>query len=143
VKNLALIGLAALPLVLAPGGVAQSATPPDIVMDFYRDRQLQGPYTYEELETYLADPTMLQFNPPELSYQLDNEVRRVLGAWRTNRDMGWDEVIEKADGAAPTSRPDSFLKKGNFPFTNREIALALVAGIGLVGGGIAIRRTGR
>jgi hypothetical protein len=101
-------------LVLALGGVALAATPQDIYDDYAADGKLDGTYTDEELEAYLADGLIDTYGDPAIVAELDALVTSMLGEDR-----------------------------GEFPFTGAQLFLIALVAVVLVGGGVGLRRLAR
>jgi hypothetical protein len=109
-----LIAITALILVLGLSGVALAATPQDIFDDWLDNGQLDGKYTDAELQAYLDDALIDQYNDPDTVAELDAAVTRLL------RHGGSD-----------------------FPMTGAQLALIGVGALALVGVGFGLRRLAR
>ena len=113
-KRTVVLVIAVACLVLAISGVALAATPQDIYNDYAADLDLDGTYTEAELRAYLADAWLDQYGDPVLLAALDAIVNDLLAG-------GHEE----------------------FPFTGAQVALTVIAGMALIGGGFGLRRLAR
>jgi hypothetical protein len=109
-----LIAITALILVLGLSGVALAATPQDIYDDYVAHGQLTGSYTDAELQAYLDDALIDQYNDPDTVAELDAVVTRLL----------------QDDG-------------GGFPMTGAQLAFIGFGALALVGVGFGLRRFAR
>lgn len=110
------IAILAFILVLALGGTALAASPQDIYDDYAADGKLDGTYTTAEIQAYLNDATVHQYGSADVLTALDALLTKTLG--------------DSTD-------------RSTFPFTGAEMALIVLGGVVLVGGGLALRRTSR
>lgn len=113
-KRVMALAAAVVFLVLALSGVALAASAQDIYDDYLADLRLDGNYTNAELQAYLDDATLHQYGDPSIISSLDTIVSSML---THNRH--------------------------NFPFTGAQLALFGAVAVGLVGGGIGLRRLAR
>ncbi|OFW61961.1 MAG: hypothetical protein A2133_07140 [Actinobacteria bacterium RBG_16_64_13] len=113
-KRAAKLLLIAAFLVLALSGVALAASAQDIYNDYLDNLRLDGTYTEVELRAFFGDASLHQYGDPALVTSLDTVVSSML---TTERD--------------------------SFPFTGAQLALMALAAIGLIGGGIGLRRLAR
>jgi hypothetical protein len=136
-KRITLIALLVAVAVMALPALAQAASPRQIYNDFAADGRLDGSYTTNQLHAYLQDAAVHQYGSQAVLSQLDGLVRQLLAAPNAPAvGAGPNPVAQPV--AASVSAPGG---RSQFPFTGFEVALALLAGTVLVGGGVAIRRT--
>ena len=118
-KRVTLIAVLAAVLVLALAGIAQAATPQDILDDYLDNGRLDGNYTDEELEAYLNDPIIHAYPNPQVT-ELDRIVR---------------ELLSPPGGGGE--------ERDKFPFTGFQMLMAGIVVVALIGGGIALRYANR
>jgi hypothetical protein len=130
-KKVTMLSLLVVVFLLALGGVAQAATPQDILNDFRDNGVLDGIYTDEELEAYLNDATIHGY-PDTVVDDLDVAVREIL-------------VTPTPDPATPTqpTQQTATQTRSTFPFTGFQMLIAAIAVVVLVGGGVALRLKSR
>jgi hypothetical protein len=137
-KILLLLTAAAVVLVLALTGVAQAATPQDLYDDFVlHGADLTGTYTAAELEGYLADAISGHGqgeNGLAIAAKLDSYVHLLLNEMATG--VSFKDALFTYSGHAPATEPQVF------PRTGSELLVGLLAGIGLLAGGVILRRRG-
>lgn len=127
----------ALVMVLGLAATAYAATAQDVYNDYASDRKLNGPYTMNELEAYLKDATVHQYGNQAVLTELDGLVTAILGVWKQNPSMTFDQAVKAATGSS------SGKVRKKFPFTGFEMLLAFMGGAALIGGGVAIRRSAK
>jgi hypothetical protein len=136
-KRITLTALLVALAILALPTIAQAASPRQIYNDFAANGRLDESYTTSQLNAYLQDAAVHQYGSPVVLSQLDALVKQLLGAPTAPRVGSTPNPVAQPVAASTGSSSG----RGQFPFTGFEVALALLAGTVLVGGGVAIRRT--
>jgi hypothetical protein len=113
-KKAILLIVATVALFAAFSGIALAASPQDIYNDYLDNGKLDGTYTDAELRAYLSDATLDQYGDPA--------------------------ILTALDGLA-----QNMLEEGHetFPFTGAQVGLMALVLVGLVGGGLGLRRLSR
>ncbi len=118
-KRVTVVLMLALLALLAMGTVAYAATTQDIVNDFLADGDLDGTYTQAELQAALDGTTEDQYLSADQVAGLHAAINAELAALTAGEE------------------------EGTFPFTGFEMAIALLGGAALLGGGVLIRKWAR
>jgi hypothetical protein len=112
-KKAILFAVAVVTLFVVFSGIALAASPQDIYNDYAAHGKLTQTYTDADLRAYLADATLDQYGDPAILTALDGIAQNQLSG------------------------------RGTFPFTGVQVALLAVVAVGLVGGGVGLRRLSR
>ena len=112
-KKAILFAVAVVTLFVVFSGIALAASPQDIYNAYAAHGKLTQTYTDADLRAYLADATLDQYGDPAILTALDGIAQNQLSG------------------------------RGTFPFTGVQVALLAVVAVGLVGGGVGLRRLSR
>lgn len=124
-----------------PPSPTSSAIYNDFVLNYPK---LAGDYTEDQLRAFLTDAAERQSCNPRILSKLDRYIEKVLNTADTGDDDDDGDGSPSADNQSGkgggTYSPYQVVGGHSIPFSMVGVALILVAGTAIVGGGVALRR---